>query len=207
VQRIKRIFIGLLAAVVVTACVREIDDQTDTTKTAGATTAAASTPVQPVQPAMSIEVDVATRQLRVFRNGAPAETYQVAVGTSEWPTKPGSWTITQVVWNPDWVPPDESWAKDETRKESGARDNPLGQVQLVYDPPRTIHGTNEPASIGKAASHGSIRMRNADAVALAKVVMAAGGAQKDDAWVADAQRNRTQKQVVDLPQPVPIVVK
>lgn len=192
-----------------TACgVRDVDDSADTTRAAaGSTTAAQPAVTQPVEPPMRIEVDIAARQLRVLRSGAPAATYGVAVGTAEWPTQPGSWTISQVVWNPDWIPPDEAWAKDETKKESGARDNPLGHVQLVYDPPRTIHGTNEPASIGKAASHGSIRMRNEDAVALAREVMTAGGAPKDEAWIADARRNRTKKQVVDLPNPVPIVVR
>lgn len=191
------------------ACgVRDIDESADTTKAAAGSPASAQPAVtQPVEPPMRIEVDITARQLRVLRDGAPATTYGVAVGTAEWPTRPGSWTISQVVWNPDWIPPDEAWAKDETKKESGARDNPLGQVQLVYDPPRTIHGTNEPSSIGKAASHGSIRMRNEDAVALAREVMIAGGAAKDDAWIAEARRNRTKKQVVDLPNPVPIVVR
>lgn len=191
------------------ACgVRDLDESPDTAKAAAGSTATAQPAVTPpVEPPIRIEVDLAARQLRVLRNGAATATYGVAVGTAEWPTKTGSWTISQVVWNPDWIPPDEEWAKDEEKKESGARDNPLGHVQLVYDPPRTIHGTNEPSSIGKAASHGSIRMRNEDAVVLAREVMAAGGAQKDEAWIAEARRNRTTKQIVDLPNPVPIVVR
>jgi lipoprotein-anchoring transpeptidase ErfK/SrfK len=191
------------------ACMRDVDQQADTTATVGATASTAAAPATPPAEApLRVEVDLATRKLSVYRSGTVAATYDVAVGTAEWPTKPGSWTITQVVWNPEWVPPkDESWAKDEKPSEPGARDNPLGQVQLVYDPPRTIHGTNEPASIGKAASHGSIRMRNEDAVALAQLVMDAGGAQKDSAWVAGVRRKRTTKEVVDLPTPVPIVVR
>ena len=121
---------------------------------------------------MRIEVDLASRQATLFRGAEQVTTYPVAVGSSEWPTRTGEWRITQVVWNPEWVPPtDESWAEDEERKAPGAPDNPLGRVQLVYDPPRTIHGTNEPSSIGKAVSHGSIRMRNDDAIALAKRLM------------------------------------
>jgi lipoprotein-anchoring transpeptidase ErfK/SrfK len=193
------------------ACMRDIDETPDSTAaSAGATTGVATT--QPAAPAVEaplrVEVDVTTRMLSVYRDGAVTTTYPVAVGTAEWPTKTGSWTISQVVWNPEWVPPtDESWAKDEKPSQPGASDNPLGQVQLIYDPPRTIHGTNEPASIGKAASHGSIRMRNADAVALAQAIMEAGGAQKDSAWVAGVRRKRTVKEVVDLPTPIPIVVK
>jgi lipoprotein-anchoring transpeptidase ErfK/SrfK len=157
---------------------------------------------------MRLEVDLASRQVTLFRGTEQVTTYPVAVGSAEWPTKTGEWKITQVVWNPEWIPPtDESWAEDEERKAPGAADNPLGRVQLVYDPPRTIHGTNEPASIGKAVSHGSIRMRNDDAIALAKRLMESAGVGKDEAWYTQVQQNRTEKQIVDLPGGVPITVK
>ena len=156
---------------------------------------------------MRIEVDVAARELHVYRGGQRTGTHPVAVGSSEWPTRPGDWSISQVVWNPEWIPPDESWAKDAERKAPGASDNPLGRAQLVYDPPRTIHGTNEPASIGKAVSHGSIRMRDEDIVRLAREIMEVAGAGKDDAWFRSVEQNRTAKQIVDLPQVVPIRVR
>ena len=91
-------------------------------------------------------------------------------------------------------------------KKPGAPDNPLGRAQLVYDPPRTIHGTNEPASIGKPVSHGSIRLANAVIVQLARQLMETTGAGKDDAWYTRVQKNRTEKVVVELPQRVPIKV-
>lgn len=49
-------------------------------------------------------------------------------------------------------------------------------------------------------------MANEEIVALAREVLAAGGAPKDDAWIQAAQTNRTEKQIVDLPRPVPIKV-
>lgn len=157
---------------------------------------------------MRVEVDITSRQATLFRGSEQVATYPVAVGSSKWPTRTGQWTISQVVWNPEWVPPtDESWAEDEERKAPGAADNPLGRVQLVYDPPRTIHGTNDPSSIGKAVSHGSIRMRNDDAIALAKRVMEAAGTGKDDAWYSRVQQNRRVKEIVQLPSGVPITVK
>lgn len=156
---------------------------------------------------MRVEVDLAARQLRLFRRGEVVATHPVAVGSKEWPTKTGEWTITQVVWNPEWIPPtSEEWAEDEESKAPGAPDNPLGRAQLVYDPPRTIHGTNEPSSIGKAVSHGSIRVSNDVAIELGRTLMEATGAGKDDAWYQRVQSNRTEKVIVDLPQPVPIKV-
>ncbi|MDQ3674359.1 MAG: L,D-transpeptidase [Gemmatimonadota bacterium] len=155
---------------------------------------------------MRIEVDLNARQLHVLKGGARTASHPVAVGSSKWPTRTGEWTITQVVWNPDWNPPDESWAEERLPRESGDPKNPMGRAQLVYDPPRSIHGTNQPTSIGKPVSHGSIRLANAVIVELAKDVMETAGAGKDSVWYRQAQQNRKQKQVVDLPRVVPIRV-
>lgn len=154
-----------------------------------------------------IEVDLNAKRLHVYDGDRPVGSYRVAVGTGEWPTQTGQWDITQVVWNPEWIPPkDEAWAEAKERKAPGAPDNPLGRAQLVYDPPRTIHGTNEPQSIGKAVSHGSIRLANADVVKLARQLMEVTGVEKDEAWYRQVQQRRTEKVVVDLPQRVPIRV-
>jgi lipoprotein-anchoring transpeptidase ErfK/SrfK len=163
-------------------------------------------PGQQGEPDMRIEVDLAARQLHVYRNGQRAETHRVAVGSREWPTRTGEWTIDRVVWNPRWVPPDEEWAEDEEPKEPGDPDNPLGRAQLVYDAPRTIHGTNQPESIGQAVSHGSIRVTNEVAMQLARQAMEAGGATRDEAWFRRVRENRSQNEEVSLPRPIPIRV-
>lgn len=169
-------------------------------------TPVAGAPATTPEPDMRIEVDLAARQLYVIRGGARVATHGVAVGSTQWPTQTGEWKIVQAVWNPEWTPPDESWAEERLPRKPGDPKNPLGVAQLVYDPPRTIHGTTDPTSIGKAVSHGSIRVTNAVAVQLAREVMEAGGAGKDEAWYASAQANRTEKQIVDLPRPIPIRV-
>lgn len=154
------------------------------------------------------EVDIVARRVRVLdaRNDTLAQ-HDIAVGSKEWPTRPGEWTIGQVVLNPEWVPPtDESWAKDEKGSAPGDPDNPLGQAQIVYDLPRSIHGTNVPSSIGKAVSHGSIRAKNDAVLALAELLMQRTGVENATEIVQTAQRERTVKRVVDLPQLVPIRV-
>jgi lipoprotein-anchoring transpeptidase ErfK/SrfK len=171
-----------------------------------ATPAPAPTPPPP-PPDLRLEVNVAERELYVYRNDQRIATHPVAVGTSEWPTQTGEWTIGQVVWNPRWTPPkEEEWAKDEEVKEPGAPDNPLGHAQLVYDAPRSIHGTNEPESLGKAESHGSIRIANSVAVQLARMVMESGGAGKDEAWYQNVRQNRKERVEVPIPNPIPIRV-
>ena len=203
-----------------------VSDTNDNRTADSAATAASATPVtsasQPAQPAtdsaatqaaapqasstLRVEVDLKARKAYLLENGNRTATYSVAVGSTEWPTQTGEWTIKQVVFNPEWIPPDESWAEEREPRKPGDPKNPLGRAQLVYDPPRTIHGTNAPASIGKAVSHGSIRMNNADIIALAKRILEGTGAGKDAAWYQRASEQRSEKQIVDLPSPVPIKV-
>ena len=133
-------------------------------------------------------------------------TYDVAVGSKEWPTQTGQWRITQVVWNPEWIPPDESWAEQKKSRQPGDPQNPLGRAQLIYDPPRTIHGTNDASSIGKAVSHGSIRLSNANVTKLGRELMEATGVPRDSAFYRNAATNRKEKIIVDLPGGVPIRV-
>jgi lipoprotein-anchoring transpeptidase ErfK/SrfK len=191
------------------ACVKSETSEApvDTVGSAAITPAPVSTiPATPATADIRIEVDLTARQLHVIKGDQRIASHPVAVGSVQWPTKTGDWTITQVVWNPDWNPPDESWAEEREPRESGDPKNPMGRAQLVYDPPRSIHGTNQPSSIGKPVSHGSIRLSNEAIVQLARQVMESAGAGKDEEWYRQVQKNRRQKQVVDLPRGVPIRV-
>ncbi len=155
-----------------------------------------------------VEVDLAARRVRVL--GAGSDTlaqHDIAIGSAEWPTRTGEWTIGQVVLNPEWIPPtEESWAEDEKVSAPGDPDNPLGHAQLVYDLPRSIHGTNAPASIGKAVSHGSVRATNESVLSMAQLLMEYTGVDGAAQLVQAAQSERTIKRVVDLPRHVPIRV-
>ena len=197
------------AAVLLGGCVVD-DDRNDDAADATSQQQVQQQPAQPAPPPppdLRLEVNLAQRQLNVYKAERVVATHPVAVGSSEWPTPTGEWTIGQVIFNPRWVPPkEESWAKDEKIAEPGAPDNPLGKVQLVYSPPNSIHGTNEPQSLGKAVSHGSIRISNEAGIEVAKMIMEAGGAGKDAAFVQNALANPKERQEVVIPNPVPIKV-
>lgn len=212
----KSVGAALCSTLLTTACVFQdaTDDQSGQRAAVQATgTQAAQQQARPQPqpeplppPDLRLEVNLAARELYVYRNDKRIATHPVAVGTSKWPTQTGEWTIGQVVWNPRWIPPEEEWAKDEKEKEPGDPENPLGRAQLVYDPPRTIHGTNAPESLGKAASHGSIRVSNEVAMKLARMVMESGGAGRDESWYRNARENRKERQEVAIPNPIPIRV-
>jgi hypothetical protein len=195
---------ALAFAVLLSGCT--FGDSSDENERNASRDSAARQAGPPPAPALLLEVDIASRQLNVYRDNRVVASHPVAVGSAEWPTPTGQWDIGQVIFNPRWVPPEESWAEDEEIAEPGAPDNPLGKVQLVYSPPNSIHGTNEPESLGQAVSHGSIRIANDDGVEVARMVMQAGGAPRDDAFVQNALANPTERVEVVIPNPVPIRV-
>lgn len=155
---------------------------------------------------MRIEVDINKRMLYVFSGDEEVAMYPVAVGKPEWPTRTGSWRIYEVVWNPWWHPPDEEWAWYRAIMAPGDPDNPLGRAQLIYDAPRSIHGTIEPSSIGRAVSHGSIRVTNETAMLLARKVMESAGIVYDEQWYEEVARDRSKNVRIPLSQRIPIEV-
>ena len=152
-------------------------------------------------------VDKSDRKLTVRRDDKVVRTHDVAIGTSEHETPTGSWEFHRVDINPEWIPPESEWAEDREKKAPGAPDNPMGRARLVFNMPYTIHGTDAKDSLGKKASHGSIRVSNDIVLELAEMLLKAGGTWEGDQWfrrMTEEQRN-TEHQV-SLEDPVPIEV-
>src|SRR5205807_9498769 len=81
--------------------------------------------------------------------------FETAVGAPISPSPTGTFKIITAVPNPTW------YTKGRTVPSGPA--NPLGTRWLgLSQKGFGIHGTNVPSSIGKAASHGCIRMRQRD---------------------------------------------
>lgn len=153
-------------------------------------------------------VDLSDRKLRLMRGNRLMAEHDVAVGTEKWPTPTGSWQIHRVDLNPEWnPPPNEEWSDDKEAKAPGAPDNPMGRARLVYRMPNTIHGTDNLNSLGKATSHGSIRVANQVVLQLAETLLRAGGAWEGPDWFRSMTENRTKEFQVELENPVPIQVQ
>ncbi|HTU10963.1 MAG TPA: L,D-transpeptidase [Allosphingosinicella sp.] len=153
-------------------------------------------------------VDISDRKVRLLQGDRQIAEHDVAVGSQRWPTPTGSWNIHRVDLNPDWNPPqDESWSEDREPKAPGEAGNPMGRARLVYRMPNTIHGTEDRASLGKAVSHGSIRVGNDVVLRLAEILLRAGGAWEGPDWFRAMTENRTRMMQIQLPYPVPIEVR
>jgi lipoprotein-anchoring transpeptidase ErfK/SrfK len=102
-----------------------------------------------------IVVSLKDRKLALLEDGAVKKVYRVAVGRNGSPSPTGTFTILVRVENPTYyhagqvIPPGPG--------------NPVGTRWIGLDKKGYgIHGTNAPGSIGKAASHGCIRMDRRD---------------------------------------------
>ncbi len=112
-----------------------------------------------------ITIDLSERKLRVYRRGALAGTYPVAVGRPGLSTPTGFFFINQKLRPPT---PDTAYGVL-------ALGISAFQPKLSYwaqGGPVAIHGTNEPWLIGKAISHGCVRMHNKDVLAVNRLVPA-----------------------------------
>lgn len=157
--------------------------------------------------ALTLVVSRFDRELHVYVDNRWYATHPVAIGVSDNPTPAGDFRIHQVDWNPDWTPPDSEWAEDREPKPPGHPENPMGRARIVFQFPYTIHGTSELASLGRAASRGSIRVSNSNAVRLGRMIMEHGGAPRADWWYVDALGRRTEMRSVALPEPIPLRIR
>ncbi len=108
-----------------------------------------------VQSERVVLVSLVDRKLAVIDNGVVIATFQVAVGTKMSPSPTGEFKIVSRVSNPTYY--------HRGMVIPTGRDNPVGTRWVGLNlKGYGIHGTNAPRSIGRAASHGCIRLRNRD---------------------------------------------
>ena len=146
---------------------------------------------RPAKAARSLVVDVATQTLRVMdgRKVAaqfPVSTSKFGLGFQEgsYKTPTGKFRIARKIGGS--APP---WTIFRARKNTGRKARPGGEEDLVLTRILTldglerqnanslaryiyIHGTNQEHLIGTPASHGCVRLRNADMISLHRMVRA-----------------------------------
>jgi L,D-transpeptidase ErfK/SrfK len=92
-------------------------------------------------------------------------TWPVATAKPGYTTPDGVWTVWDKREDPTWYNPAlDSWGADLPAVVPGGPGNPMGTRAIYIDAPGLIrvHGTSDPDSIGRYASHGCIRMQNGD---------------------------------------------
>jgi len=142
----------------------EVEDQPETQ---------ASTPGESGAPRnVSIKIDTKTNMLDVFENDKLIAAYPVTIGSVQTASPIGEWKVRGIAKLPRFRY-DKEMLKHGQRSGNfymlppGPR-NPVGVMWIALNKKGIgIHGTDDPGSIGHAASHGCIRLANWDVVRLA----------------------------------------
>lgn len=114
-----------------------------------------STANQQSTPVRRVVVSLVDRKLALLEDGQVKKVYTVAVGKPSTPSPVGTFTIERRVANPTY--------HHNGKTVLPGPGNPVGTRWMGLSiRGYGIHGTNEPRSIGNAASHGCIRMARAD---------------------------------------------
>ncbi|MEO0457339.1 MAG: L,D-transpeptidase [Cyanobacteria bacterium P01_A01_bin.114] len=125
-------------------------------------------PIESAEQSVQLVLRLEERQLYVYRGDTLETTFPVAVGRAGWETPTGSFEVSSMVENPGWTNP----FTDEVV--SPGPENPLGERWIAFwtDGQYEIgfHGTPNRESVGKAASHGCVRLYNEDVRALYDMV-------------------------------------
>ncbi|MGK7901041.1 MAG: L,D-transpeptidase [Hormoscilla sp.] len=118
----------------------------------------------PQEAAIRLVLKLSERRVYVYRGDQMQANYPVAVGKRGWETPTGTFAVIQMDVNPIWQSP---WTNEVS---TPGPNSPLGVRWIGFWTDGTdhigFHGTPTLSSIGKAASHGCVRMRNEDVVAL-----------------------------------------
>ena len=121
----------------------------------------------------TIVVHVDTNRLELYEGFRVTHSWDVATAKPGWVTPVGEWTLYQKRENPTWYNPAlDSWGAGLPAVVPGGPGNPMGTRALYITAPGLIriHGTTSPDSIGRYASHGCIRMHNAQVEELYEMV-------------------------------------
>jgi lipoprotein-anchoring transpeptidase ErfK/SrfK len=144
----------------------EMPDEAETSSPAGGATGS-----------VRIKVDVKTNMLGVFEGDKIVAAYPVTVGSGQIPTPVGEWKVRGVAKFPTFRYDEKMLKRGERGKNfyilKPGPNNPVGVIWIALNKRGIgIHGTDEPDTIGKVASHGCIRLANWDIVRLAGRVKA-----------------------------------
>jgi len=121
---------------------------------------------------VAVKIDTKTNMLAVFDGDKIIAAYPVTIGSAHTESPIGEWKVRRITKMP-------TFRYDKEMLQHGQRSsnfhllppgprNPVGVMWIALNKKGIgIHGTNEPDSIGRSASHGCIRLANWDVVRLA----------------------------------------
>lgn len=125
----------------------------------------------------AVKIDTQTSMLSVHEDGKLIAAYPVTIGSERTESPVGDWKVRGVAKMPNFRH-DKSMLKKGERSDKfhilpPGPNNPVGVVWIALNKKGIgLHGTSDPDSIGRSASHGCVRLANWDVVRLAGKIKA-----------------------------------
>lgn len=150
----------------------DIEDQPEAQKSETKEKNKETSTTEPAPPAVAVKIDTKTNMLEVHQGDKLIAAYPVTIGSPKNASPLGEWKVRRITKMPTF-----RWDKEMLQhgQRSGnfhllppGPNNPVGVMWIALNKKGIgIHGTNDPDSIGRAVSHGCVRLANWDVVRLA----------------------------------------
>lgn len=115
----------------------------------------------PQSDVIRLEIHLGRREVLVYQGERVINRYPIGIGRSGWETPTGTFQVQQMRENPTWISPFNG-----QRIPGGDARNPMGTRWIGFwtDGNNWIgfHGTRNPQTVGRNASHGCLHMHRAD---------------------------------------------
>lgn len=171
----------------------------------------AKTTLKPGEGNVKITINVPSFQMTLWQNGKEVKLYNVGVGMKEYPIIIGQREARQVIWNPDWIPPDSDWVAESPKVKAGevikASDprNPLGKVKIPLGFGYLIHQAKGIGDLGSLVSHGCVRVMRPDLYDLSDKIVAAYDYPVSSMKIENAKLTKNTV-IAELEKPLPVEI-
>lgn len=160
---------------------------------------------------LKITLNVPAFQLTLWQNGKEVKSYPVGVGMKEFPIYIGLREATQIIWNPDWIPPASDWVEGSKTVKAGEiikasdKRNPLGKLKIPLGLGYLIHQAHGAEDLGNLVSHGCVRVMQPELYDLAEKIVAARALSISPQEIANAKRTKNTF-VAEIDSPIPVEI-
>jgi lipoprotein-anchoring transpeptidase ErfK/SrfK len=158
---------------------------------------------------IKISINLPAFLLTLWQDGKQVVTYDIGIGRKSHPVPVGERSATEIVFNPNWIPPDSPWVRKSYRVRPGEviqasnPRNPLGKLKIPLGDAYLIHQADRRSDIGRLVSHGCVRMRKDDIFDLAEKIITARDLPVSSKQLANARKGHARR-VVQLNEPLPV---
>ncbi len=145
---------------------------------------------------LKITLNVPAFQMTLWQNGKEVKTYPVGVGLKDFPIYIGTLKASQIIWNPDWIPPSSDWVHGSKTVKAGEvikasdKRNPLGKIKIPLGYGYLIHQAKGAGDLGNLVSHGCVRVMQSDLYDLTEKIVAANSLSITPKEIANAKRTK-----------------